>query len=436
RNSEVDRSESNAPGGITPGRLARIMTSMYGLKPGFEKLATLSEAFDVLDANRLILGAEPILLLDALHRVTAEDVVASINVPHFAKSSMDGYAVKAWDTLGASQDTPRSLMIVGSASAGGVSGQISQGECIEIGTGAPMPVGADAVVMVEYTEPMVPSGTAVKKPVVPGENVIPVATDVAVGDVVVHSETLLEPRHLGVLAAIGCKELSVKHRPRVALLSTGPEVVEAGHTIGPGTIFDVNSHTLGAALTLDGAEVIHLGIAPDKIDPLVSMIERGLEEADAVLLSGGSSLGEGDLVAEAFIRLGEVLVHGVAVKPGKPLVLARSLRGATVGKMMIGLPGYPTSALSDYYVFVQRFLHGALGIQPPRRGVVATLSRKHVSTPGRYEFLAVRVVGDEARPTTKGSSSITALSEADGFIEIDTNTEVVEKGARVSVQFF
>jgi len=184
-------------------------------------------------------------------------------------------------------------------------------------------------------------------------------------------------------------------------------------------------------LRLDGCEVIDLGVVPDDLDLLKAALAKGLEQGDLMLLSGGSSLGGGDLVVEAFEGVGQVFIHGVAVKPGKPLVLA--VAGA---KMMIGLPGYPMSALSDYYIFVQPYLQRAMGAEGRAAFSEARLARKHPSTVGRYEFLPVKLLGDEAHPVTKGSSSISALADADGFIEIDENTEVLEQGSRVRVRLF
>jgi molybdopterin molybdotransferase len=240
---------------------------------------------------------------------------------------------------------------------------------------------------------------------------------------------------------VGCFEVEVFRRPKVALFSTGPEIIEAGGTLQAGRIFDVNTHTLKAALIDDGCEVHDLGIVPDEPDALDRALADGLREADVVLLSGGSSLGGGDLVDEAFARKGDLILHGVAVKPGKPVVLGtakgRQLDGdGEVEKMLIGLPGYPTSALSDYYIFVQPFLLSAMGVASRPSFVEATLARKHPSTVGRYEFLPVRLEGDDAIPLTKGSSAISPLAEADGWVEINENVEVVEKGERVRVRLF
>jgi molybdopterin molybdotransferase len=414
---------------------------MPGLKPGFGRLATLGEVFDILYSRLPYLSPETVGIKEALHRVLASDVISKIDVPHFSKAAMDGFAVVASDTFGANDSSPISLTVSESIMPGSLpSQQVTTGRCTEIGTGAQLPEGADSVVMVEYTEPGDDGRVWIRKPVSPRENLVEVASDLASGTKVLAEGTLLEPRHLGVLAACGSTEVEVVRRPVVALFSTGPELVEAGGSIEQGRIFDVNSHTLGAALELDGAEVIDLGIVPDEPTVLERTITDALTRCDVMILSGGSSLGGGDLVGEVFEKLGTLLVHGAAVKPGKPIVLAtanaKSSDGGDAGKMMIGLPGYPMSALSDYYIFVQPYLRRAMGLITRPLTTKAVLARKHPSTVGRYEFLPVRLEGGDAVPLTKGSSAISALADADGFVEIDENTEVVEKGALVEVRLF
>lgn len=425
------------------------------LKPGFGRLATLGEMFDILYSHLPTLSVETIPITEALHRVVAKDVVAEIDVPHFPKAAMDGYAVRASDTFGATDGVPKVLEIIGSVVPSQIAeAPVEEGMCIEIGTGAPLPDGADAVVMVEYTEPGEDeSKVRIRKGVAPRENIVEVGSDLSASSTVVKKGTLLEPRHLGVLAAAGVFKVEVFRKPKVALFSTGPEIIEAGGSLEPGRIFDINTHTLRGALVADGCEVIELGIVPDETEALDQALARSLGEGDLVLLSGGSSLGGGDLVGEALERAGKLLIHGVAVKPGKPVVLGVARvpsvhegnasdggppigTGSDIEKVMIGLPGYPMSALSDYYIFVQPYLRRAMGMTSNPAFVEATLARKHPSTVGRYEFLPVRLEGDNAHPVTKGSSAISAMADADGFVEIDEATEVVEKGERVRVRLF
>jgi len=383
------------------------------------------------------MGTEAALLEKALHRVLSEDVVSEIDVPHFAKAAMDGYAVIAEDTFGAGDDAPKTLEILGALSPGSVwPGVVSNAACLEIGTGSVIPAGADAVVMVEYTEPESPSRIRVRKGVAPGDNVIKPASDISRGDVVLGSGTLIGPTQLGALAAIGAASVEVHIRPKVALFSTGPELVGPGNSLGPGQIYDINTYTLRAALQSDGFLIADIGSVPDQAEPLRAVIEGGLDAADLVVVSGGSSLGGSDLVVEVFESLGQVLIHGVAVKPGKPLVvaLADAASGTRARKLMIGLPGYPVSALSDYYVFVQPCLRASVGMTTHDGYTDAILARKHASVLGKYEFVPVRLEGDRANPLNKGSSSITALAHAHGFIEIQENIEILEEGEPVRVR--
>lgn len=408
---------------------------MTKLKPGFGRLATMGEALDVLFAHLPQLACEEVDLDQTLGRVLAVDVNSAIDVPHFVRAAMDGYAVVAADTFGAKDSMPIPLDVTEAVTPGRPSTErAGDGRCIEISTGAALPDGADAVVMVENTD-AAGENVLIRKPVSPGENTIGVGSDIRKGDRVLRAGTVLEPRHLGALAAIGMRTAQVFAKPRVTLFSTGPELLADGAVLSEGKVFDINSSTLRAALISDGCVVTTLGVVADDLDALVDALRQAAAESDLVILSGGSSLGRGDLVAEAFSAVGSVLIHGVAVKPGKPLVLGV---GGTEGhqRMMIGLPGYPMSALSDYYVFIRPYLKRAMKVTSPDRFVGATLSRKHPSAIGRYEFLPVKLEGGQAMPIGKGSSSITALSEADGFIEIEENVEVLEAGAQVSVHLF
>jgi len=396
----------------------------------------MGEALDVLFAHLPKLGREEVPLDRALGRVLAADVTSAIDVPHFVKASMDGYAVAASDTFGAKDSGPISLHVADVVTPGerGVE-SVGGGRCVEISTGAAIPRGANAVVMVENTDPA-DDDVLVRRPVSPGENTIGVGSDISEGNQVLSAGTVLEPRHLGVLAAIGSRSAQVFVKPRVALFSTGPELIAGDSALTEGKIFDINSFTLGAALISDGCDVNRLGLVADDLVTLIAVLRSALAESDLVILSGGSSLGRGDLVAEAFTAMGSLLIHGVAVKPGKPLAVGVASIDQGPERVMIGLPGYPMSALSDYYVFVRPYLKRAMQVTSIDRFVGATLSRKHPSAIGRYEFLPVKLQGRKAVPIGKGSSSITALSEADGFIEIDENVEVLEAGASVSVRLF
>ncbi len=402
---------------------------------GFGKLMSLKEARVILTKLVTKISDEKIPLDKALYRVLAEDIISDLDVPHFRKSAMDGFAVMASDTFGAANTGPKILRVVDSVVAGVVSGKkLSKGECIEITTGAPLPDGSDAVVMVEYTEK---EGVliSVYKSVAPWDNVIQIGSDVKKGTMVLKKGTRLGPRFTGVLAALGRKGVLVKKNLRVGMLSTGDEIVGIDEELVEGKVFDINSRTL-----IDSIKEIHclpvdLGVVGDNKELLKKKILEGVEKSDIVIISGGSSLGTEDLTRSVVEDLGKVLVHGIAVKPGKPVII-----GQIRGKIFVGLPGYPTSALTDFHILVKPVVQAMLGMEEPRNFIKANLARKVVSAIGRYEFLAVKLErGEEglsAIPVMKGSSSITTLSSADGFVEIDENTEVLNKGSLVKVELF
>jgi len=402
---------------------------------GFGKLMSLKEARAILAGIVNDIPDERIPLDQALYRVLAEDIISELDVPHFRKSAMDGFAVIASDTFGAANTGPKTLRIMDCVAAGQVSGKtLGPGECIEITTGTPLPDGADAVVMVEYTEKE--NGCiSVYKSVAPWDNVIQIGSDVNKGSLVLTKGTRLGSRFTGVLAALGRKNVLVKKIPRVSVLSTGDEIVGLDQEQVEGKVFDINSRTLIDSIKEMHCLPVDLGVAGDDKELLKKKILEGVEKSDIVIISGGSSLGTEDLTRSVVEDLGKVLVHGIAVKPGKPVII-----GQIRGKVFVGLPGYPTSALSDFHILIKPAVQAMLGMEEARNFVKAKLARKVVSTTGRYEFLAVKLeTGEEgltAVPVMKGSSAITTLSSADGFVEIEENIEVLNKGSLVKVGLF
>jgi len=400
-------------------------------KPGFGKLMSLTEALETAKACLPELGTEKIALSEARGRVLTGPVTSEIDVPHFAKAAMDGYAVRAQDTFGAGETSPLKLRIIDSVTPGVITEKAAgPGECIEIATGSPMPDGADATLMVENTERQ-GDEILVYKTVAPGENYIKIGSDISAGTNLFAAELELAPRHLGALAAVGVTEVEVKRNPTIALMSTGNEILPPGSPLAPGKIYDINTTTLGESLMQFGCPIKYMGMVKDTADEVKSAISGALEEADIVVLSGGSSLGKGDMVPQMLGELGNLLFHGIAVKPGKPTAMAVSGK-----KLIFGLPGYPTSALSNYYILLEPLLEILCGKKVPRHFVSAIIDRKVLSSIGRYQFLPVRLSDGRAIPVMKGSSSITTLATADGFIEIEENVEVVEKGAELTVRLF
>ena len=365
-------------------------------------------------------------------RVVAHAVGAQADVPPFARAAMDGYAVRAADTFGASTHDPRVLSWIETVFTGQVPTKlVGPRQCTEIATGAPVPDGSDAVVMVEETEKLPDHTVRVFGPVYPGQNVTKQGADIRVGQPVLEPGDVLNPSRIGAIAALGVIEVEVFAQPRVAILSTGNEVVEPGQALKPGHIYDINKFTLSAVLREHGACPVPYPTAPDNVPDLERALEACLKE-DVVLFSGGSSVGERDLILDVVARMGEVLFHGIAVKPGKP-----TLFGTIGGKPVFGMPGYPTSCLSNAYMLLIGPLR-KLARLPEWAPRIARLplGQRVVSTTGRHQFYTVRIVDGQAMPAFKASGDITSMSQADGYIEIPPHVDVVEKGEPVDVRLF
>lgn len=391
------------------------------------------------DAIALVVGAaRPIErtvrapLADAAGRVLAADVVAAADVPPFDRAAMDGFAVIAEDTFGAGRESPRALRRIESVHTGSVPTQrVERGACVQISTGAPMPDGADAVVMVEHTDGGATGDVGVHTPVYPGQHVGRRAADVAAGEIAVPRGDLLTPSRLGAIAALGVADVDVFDRPSVAILSTGDEIVEPGRPLGPGQIHDVNRFTVGAVVAEHGGRAAPRPAAADTMEALEAAIDA-CRDADVLVFSGGSSVGERDLMLDLLARRGEVLFHGVAVKPGKPTAFGR-----IGGTPVFGMPGYPTSCLSNAYLLLVPLLRRMARLPPHRpRTVSVPIARRVVSTAGRRQIYTVRVVEGQAVPAFKASGDITSMSRADGYVDIPDRTDVVEQGEVVEVKLF
>lgn len=383
------------------------------------------------------LAAESVSLEEALGRVLAEDVAAEVDVPGFDRSNMDGFALRAEDTYGATEDAPLRLRLNDESIPTGVlpRQEVLPGTATSIATGGMLPRGADAVLPVEFTDWDEASGELiVRKERVPGAAVSFAGTDMGAGETVLFAGTRLSSRDTGVLAAIGQSQLRVLRRPRVAILSTGDEIVQPGEAIRPGLVYDSNGRILADAVRELGGDPHFLGAFRDDEVALREALSRALEFADVVLLSGGTSKGEGDLNAQVVEELEPgIVVHGVALKPGKPICLA-----AHGDVPVVILPGFPTSAVFTFHEFVAPLLRELAGLSPQdRQRVRARLAQKTVSERGRLEYLLVGLVAGErglaAYPMGKGSGSVTAFSRADGFVRIPRNTEIVDADSEVEV---
>jgi len=398
----------------------------------FQSTIPLADAQDIIAAAAAPIDrTEQVQLRDARGRVLASDVIAPADVPPFSRAAMDGYAVRAADTRGATREMPVRLRCVEQIYTGQMPAQVvAAGLCSEVATGAPMPEGADAVVMVEETAA---SGDAVQlfAAVAAGQNIGRQGQDIRKGQLVLPAGAALTASRVGAIAALGRTDVPVYARPRVAILSTGNEVVEPGEPLAPGQIYDINSYTLAAVVAEHGGVPVIHRTAIDTLEDLSRAVDECLAE-DVLIFSGGSSVGTRDLMLDVIRAKGEVLFHGIAVKPGKPTAFGR-----IGGKLAFGMPGYPTSCLTNAYVLVVPVLRRlarlpAQSIRVERMPLAARVN----STPDRHQFYTVRVEQGRAQPAFKASGDITSMSQADGYIEIDAGTTVVDAGTLVDVKFF
>ena len=385
------------------------------------------------------LGDETVEVSKALGRVLADDVVAAVDVPAFDRSDLDGFAVRADDTYGAQEERPRKLKRLDEGVATGVvpRSEVVGGTAVSIATGGMLPRGADAVVGIEYTE-IVLGDVSIIKPLVPGAGVTFAGTDISRDETVLRRGELLTSRETGVLAAIGSTQVRVWRRPRVAIISTGNEIIAPGEPIGPGMVYDSNAQILADAVAELGGEPLRLGIVRDDLNRLRVAVHGALAVADVVLLSGGTSKGSGDLSYRVVAELEEpgIVAHGVALKPGKPICLA-----SEGGKPVVILPGFPTSAIFTFHEFVAPVIAALAGRTSEKSAETqARLAVRINSEIGRTEYVLVGLVEDSlaselvAYPMGKGSGSVTAFSRADGFIAIGRHEEIVEAGTRHRVQ--
>ena len=398
----------------------------------FSSTISLEDARQRLAAAvKPIQRTEHVTLDRAVGRVAAADIVSPIDVPPFARSAMDGYALVSADTASASKNTPARLRLVDRVFTAEISSTVvSAGNCVEIATGAPIPDGADAVVMVEETD-RIGDAIEIYAAARPGQNIGRRAADIAKRDVVIRCGDVLTPSRVGALAAIGCTEVLVFAQPRVALVSTGNEVVEPGTALKPGHIYDVNRFTLSAIVTVHGGVAEAHQPAADSLDALLRAIDQ-CAAADLIVFSGGSSVGERDLLVDAIAQRGTMIFHGIAVRPGKPTAFA--IVGETP---FFGMPGNPTSCLSNAYILLVPYLRAMarLPVHAPRT-VDVRLGKRIASAVGRHQFYTVTLQDGVAYPAFKGSGDITSLSQADGYIEIPANQNVVDEGERVMVTLF
>ena len=414
--------------------------------PEFLKLLPPEEALELLLKNLpdYAVEGEEVQTVHALGRVLNRSIKAPHSLPEFPRSSVDGYAVQARDTHGSSESMPGYLSLIGEVPMGDTpSFEIGAGQCSLIHTGGMLPNGADAVVMVEYTQ-HTQSEIEIFKSVADGENVIRIGEDVVQDQLVIPQGTQLRPAEIGGLMALGLTTINVAKKPQVGLISTGDEVVDPDRTPRPGQVRDVNSYTLGALVEKSGGVAIRYGIFSDQFEALKEAAAKALSECDMVIITAGSSASTRDMTADVIRTLGEpgVLVHGINTRPGKPTIL-----GVCKGKAVIGLPGNPVSALVNGYLFVVPVIERLLGALPrPKSTVLAKLTVNLASQAGREDWWPVKLrrlaqnreaanvkVEWQAEPIFGKSNLIFTLAAADGLLRIHPDATGLSAGAFVEV---
>jgi putative molybdopterin biosynthesis protein len=406
----------------------------------FRKLLTLEEAKEAI-ATQLKsepLGIEEIPLLEAYNRVLAGDVISTLDIPPFNRSTVDGYAVKAEDTFGADEKNPVNLKINGIVNIGEQPRIIvKRGEAAEIVTGAPVPEGADAAVMVEGTEKK-ERELKVYGAVTKDENVMKKGTDMKMGESVLRDKQVLGSREIGVLAAVGTSEVRVYLVPKVAVLSTGAEVTEPGRKLPPGKIYDINAYSLSTAVRESGGKPIYAGVVPDDRIQLRKILKKALSSADMLITSGGVSVGPKDIIPDTVNSLGKpgIIFSGIAAKPGKPVTVALIDR-----KPVFSFPGHPTSALLMFHILARPVIQKMSGrLLQDAQTVKAKASNRMFAAKGRRTFIMVKLIRDDdgkyiAKPIETGASgAITTLAKADGFVEIPENQQFVDAEEEVTVK--
>jgi len=388
-------------------------------------------------------ATETIETVCARGRVLAEDLHSQVDLPHFHRAAMDGYAVRAKDTFGASATLPAYLKLAGAVEMGKEAKMpVASGEAVRISTGGMLPPDCDAVVMVEYTEEIGNQTLEIQRGVSPWQNVIQIGDDIKKGDQVFRCGRRLRAHDLGALTGIGIASLHVFRQPRVALISTGDEIVDVHTEPALGQVRNINQHSLAGLIEEWGAKLRDWGVVGDRRDALEQYIKEALDWADLLLLSGGSSVGTRDITLEAILSMSDakILFHGISVSPGKPTIFANAC-----GKPVLGLPGYPVSALVIFDLFAVPLLRRLGGesleaATSARKTIRATLKVNVASQPGREDYVRVSLQSEDGRlyavPLPSKSGAIFTLVKADGMIRIDLNQEGIEKDEEVEVMLF
>jgi len=377
--------------------------------------------------------SEEIELENSYKKVLFEDVNCSIDLPPFDRSLKDGFALKSKDSFGATEESPNILKCIDNIEAGSFSNKkIAIGECIEISTGAPIPEGGDAVVMVEFSEKE-NKDVYILKSVTPNQDISLKGSDIKKGELLLKKGTRLSPDKIGVLSAQGIEKIAIFKKPDISIISTGNELLKKGETLKPGKIYDVNTNTIKTAVIGCGGNPIVKGIVKDSYQELKKKILNSIEDSNIIICSGGTSAGVGDVLRHVLDDLGEVIIHGISVKPGKPTII-----GKIKDKLIIGLPGNPVSALIVFYVFIAPNIRRLAGLSEIEKNKMKTvkLSKRLHSAKGRTQYILVQIKDNLAIPLIKDSGAIATLSYADGYIKVQKSVELLEAGEEVEVNLF
>ena len=414
----------------------QIAKVLGGVRMELFNVVSVKEAKEIIDRSfSYELGYEKVNILQSANRICFQDIKAECNIPEFKRSTVDGFAVSSRDVFGASEGMPSILELKGEVLMGAVPPcDIALGECIYVPTGGMLPEGADSVVMVEYSDKLDENTIFIYSPVAKGDNVIQVGEDINTEDIVIKKGDKLRPYEIGVLASLGISEVKVYRRPRVAIISTGDEVVPCEDKPALGEVRDINTYLLASLLLEDGIEAISYGIIKDDYELLKCTVDKAFEECDLVLISGGSSVGKKDQTLKVIASYadGEVLVHGIAVKPGKPTIIGKHKE-----KIIFGLPGHPLACSIIYKILVKKYIHNLMFHDEKVYGTSAIMSINYHKAKGREEYLPVSLeeIGNKfiAKPVFGKSGLITVFSKAWGYIKIEKNVEGLKEGQLVEV---
>lgn len=403
-------------------------------------VVSIKEAKDLIEKNFNVKPIkEEVELLNSMDRVVYEDIVSHINVPNFRRSTVDGYAVNSKDIAGASESMPAMMNYKGEVFMGKIP-EVNMdfpGDCVYVPTGGMIPEGSDSVVMVEYTERVHEDTVLINKATAYGEKVVEIGEDIAKEEIIIKKGKRLRPYEIGVLSSLGITKVPVCRKPKVAIISTGDEIVDPNKEPNLGEVRDINSYLLQASIIEDGGIPINYGIIRDDFNLLKNTVEKAIEDTDIVLISGGSSVGKKDVTIDVINSLGDpgVFVHGIAIKPGKPTII-----GNVKDKIVFGLPGHPLSAAVVYKVIVKYYIDKIAGAKEEVFPIVCKFNINYHSAKGREEYLPVTLNWQEneiiASPIFSKSGLISGFSKAYGFIKIDKNLEGIKKDEKVFVYRF